>query len=225
MPGSVRVGGSWKTVPAISTRVSGSWKTVTNGWVRVAGAWKQFFTSSQPALVHLQTVTLSSPTNAVEFTNLVSQYASTYQHLQLRYVTRQNEAGNGRNESGGLRFNGVTSNSYSWHTIVADEGSGVRNFGAANNSYMLVWVVSPNGLNSAYGVGVIDILDPFETSKNKTIRVTDAATNTSNNYGRYVGVTSGAFYSTNQVSSIRFFLGVNNFAPGSRFSLFGVKAQ
>jgi hypothetical protein len=45
MPGSVRVGGAWKSVASASVRVGGAWKAVSAGWVRVAGAWKQWFSS------------------------------------------------------------------------------------------------------------------------------------------------------------------------------------
>lgn len=42
MPGSVKVGGAWKSVAEASVRVDGSWKSVSSGWTRVGGAWKQW---------------------------------------------------------------------------------------------------------------------------------------------------------------------------------------
>jgi hypothetical protein len=71
-------------------------------------------------------------------------------------------------------------------------------------------------------VGVIDILDAFETTKNKTIR----------SFGGQVGsganlilLHSGFWNNTAAISSIT--LGVNGapqFATGCRFSLYGIKA-
>ena len=71
---------------------------------------------------------------------------------------------------------------------------------------------------SAFGGGVVDILDPYSTTKNKTIRGLGglAATN--------IALRSGSWASTDSVTSITClpFSG-GNWVAGSRFSLYGIK--
>lgn len=47
MPASVRVGGAWKSVSAVSTRVGGAWKNVGAGYTRIAGVWKQWLSGDK----------------------------------------------------------------------------------------------------------------------------------------------------------------------------------
>jgi hypothetical protein len=71
---------------------------------------------------------------------------------------------------------------------------------------------------NAFGACVIDILDPFETTKNKTIRgLTGANT--------VVSLSSTFWNFTTAVSSIELSaFSATNFLVGSRFSLYGIKA-
>lgn len=43
MPGSIKVGGSWKTTNKLAVKVSGTWRTATVSYIKVAGTWKQWF--------------------------------------------------------------------------------------------------------------------------------------------------------------------------------------
>lgn len=45
MPGSVKVGGAWKTVSAASVKVGGAWKTVSAAYTKVGGTWKQWYSA------------------------------------------------------------------------------------------------------------------------------------------------------------------------------------
>lgn len=45
MSGSVKVGGAWKSVSAVSTKVGGSWKTVSAAYTKIGGTWKQWYTA------------------------------------------------------------------------------------------------------------------------------------------------------------------------------------
>jgi len=45
MPGSVKVGNSWKTTSGLSVKVAGTWHTATSAYVKVGGTWKQWFAS------------------------------------------------------------------------------------------------------------------------------------------------------------------------------------
>jgi hypothetical protein len=82
-----------------------------------------------------------------------------------------------------------------------------------------------NGASAnVFGVGVIDILDAFNTSKYKTVRFLDGY---DNNGSGLVALRSGLWQSTNAITDITF--GPENFGGTtykqySTFALFGVKA-
>lgn len=40
---STRVGGVWKTVPALSVRIGGSWKPITAGYKKISSTWTRIF--------------------------------------------------------------------------------------------------------------------------------------------------------------------------------------
>jgi hypothetical protein len=173
----------------------------------------------------LETTVLGGTASSVTFSNLNSNYGSTYQHLQIRFVfrptatdtslmARMNGDGNGGN------YNGV------WF-----EGSGT---GAGQSSRTdtnsLIFFYPQDFSNSASGafyVGILDILDPFETTKNTTIRcfLGSSATNPK------VGLATGAWFNTAALTSFGLSVGTGNPAPwqgsnfntNSRFSLYGIK--
>jgi hypothetical protein len=74
---------------------------------------------------------------------------------------------------------------------------------------------------SAFGAIVTDIFDPFETSKNKTVKAFAGM----NAAWSSIELRSGAWLSTTAVSSIvlKPLVG-SNLVTGSRFSLYGIKA-
>ena len=45
MPGSSRVGGTWRTITGLSVKVGGTWRTATSGFIKVGGTWRQWFAS------------------------------------------------------------------------------------------------------------------------------------------------------------------------------------
>jgi hypothetical protein len=169
----------------------------------------------------LETQVLGSSQASVTFSSL-STYASTYQHLQLRYLIR-NDNGNPYSETF-LRFNSDSGANYARHGLIGN-GSSVASNGVADDISMLLLVGSAGNTatSNSFGAGVADILDPFETTKNKTVR---------NLAGRLVGggedrvaLSSGLWRNTSAVSSITLdqVFG-SNFMTGSRFSLYGIKA-
>ncbi len=167
----------------------------------------------------LETQLITSTTASLTFSSL-SSYASTYQHLQIRYSGRTDRSGIGTTADLRMRFNGDTGSNYNAH-VLGGNGSVVESsyYSSSTIDYIGIWWIegSTSPANS-YGAGVIDILDAFETTKNKTIR------NIAGNSGR-VAMTSGAWTNTQAISSI--YLAPNtsgSFVSGSRFSLYGLKA-
>jgi hypothetical protein len=79
----------------------------------------------------LESTVLTGSQNAIEFTNLATKYAATYQHFQLR-VTARSTSGNSQ-INGLLRLNGDSGNNYSYHFLFAD-GSAVYSAGSDSQS-------------------------------------------------------------------------------------------
>jgi hypothetical protein len=168
---------------------------------------------------HLETVRLSSSAASVTFSNL-EQY-SDYQHLQVRYTSRVSETIGGAGTFY-VNLNSDTGANYARHQL--------RGNGSSVSSSSLTSTASPDvgfttGAESAaniFGVGSIDILDPFETTKTTTIR---SLTGLSSNYNT-VCLGSVVWLNTAALTSLQFeTYGAHNFVGGSRFSLYGIKAR
>jgi hypothetical protein len=163
----------------------------------------------------LETQTLTGSASSVTFSSL-STYASTYQHLQIRFTARSG-SGAGATLSSGLRFNSdTTSGNYRWHSLRGN-GSNVASFDSSTSDRAAAGLVAGStAASNVFGANVIDILDPFETTKNKTIRAIGGQGE--------VYLYSGAWFSTTAVSSISIFdIYGSSFQQYSRFSLYGIK--
>jgi hypothetical protein len=153
---------------------------------------------------------------SVTFSGL-SAYSSTYRHLQIRAVARG--AGSGASDYIGIRLNGDTGANYSWHQIFGN-GSAVGSGAATSVTRGLVSEIAGSSQTAnSFGVGVIDLLDVYSTTKNKTMR------GLSGNPTTALNLWSSAWYNTAAVSSITLleYDGAGNFAQFSRFSLYGIK--
>jgi hypothetical protein len=163
----------------------------------------------------IQSHVLGSSTSSVNFASL-NTYASIYKHLQLRMVAR------GTNGAAGIvlkmRFNGDTGTNYTEHGLQGD-GSSVTSFGGANTDYLLATAMTAAGAtaNSFSGI-IIDILDSYSTTKNKTMRSLSGSTG----FNRII-LSSGVYRNTDSMTSIDLFAAGNDIAAGSRFSLYGIR--
>jgi hypothetical protein len=150
--------------------------------------------------------------NAITFN--VSGLGSTYKHLQLRATARSDS---GTFPHAFIRFNSDTGSNYSRHYLFGD-GSSVTSGGSSSqtSAYAVEVVGSASGAN-IYSSSVVDILDPFSASKNKTVRSLAGWP------GAGIFLYSGAWYNTAAVTSITFTLNTGNFTTSSRFSLYGIR--
>jgi hypothetical protein len=167
----------------------------------------------------LETQVLGSSTSSVTFSSL-SSYASTYQHLQIRYTARSSNSGTA-NDGLWLRFNSDSGSNYAWHRLEGNGSTVVS--GAGTSQTWILMGITPRSGNTAniFTAGVCDILDPFETTKNKTIRSLHGVTGTGNP-GVFLG--SGMRMNTEAVSSLTLLPDAGqNFVSASRFSLYGIK--
>jgi hypothetical protein len=172
------------------------------------------------AFVLLESTVLGSAQASVEFTNLTTKYAATYQHLQIRAVIRGTRADVA--DQLGIQMNADGGANYSWHYMESRAGSGTvaSDAGASQSNIFAGWMPANTATANAFGSFVTDILDPFETTKNKTIRHMIAADTFSG-----IALHSGARYNTASLTSISYFSRLGgNFAANTRFSLYGIKA-
>ena len=120
-----------------------------------------------------------------------------------------------------MRMNGATSY---WNHFLIGTGSTVVSEGFSANGIRAMNSLSVTA--NQFTVAVMDILDPFSTAKNKTVRTLQGNTGTFN----AIGLQSGSWASTTAVDSISFATGNTSYgdggslAVGSRFSLYGWKA-
>jgi hypothetical protein len=161
----------------------------------------------------LETQVLGSTTASVTFSSL-STYATTYQHLQLRIVGKTDRAAT--NDNVLMRFNGDSGSNYSFHHLRGSSSS-VTSGSNINETKIVARALGGNTGN--FGAVMIDILDAFETTKNKSTR----------HFGGYstdiVELGSGSWRNTAALTSILLDQDVgSNFLTGSRFSLYGWKA-
>lgn len=165
----------------------------------------------------LETQVLASSAASVTFSSL-STYAADYQHLQIRAVIGATAA----NARLWMRLNGTTSG-YAWH-MLRGNGSSVSSEGPT--SQPAIRLINNIGTTSnAYGAAIIDLLDAFDTAKNKTVRSLGGGATGANE----INLNSGSSFSTSALDSVTFGLGETtisqqNLATGSRFSLYGIKA-
>jgi hypothetical protein len=220
MSGLIKVGGTWKAVDSISAKVDGAWKTVTNGYTKIGGVWNEFYAPVAGGSYDLlATEILTGSQASVEFTGL-SSYASTYQHLQIRATLRSNYAAT--NDYVKAWFNGVkTSNNYRSH-FLRGNGSNVASgaFGETDRIGFQDGVASNNSTANVFSPMVIDILDPFETTKNTTIRALFG------NNSQSISFSSGAYFSTSAITSFEIapWFG-SGWVQYSRFSLYGLRSS
>jgi hypothetical protein len=174
----------------------------------------------------LATEILTGSQASVTFSSL-GDYAGTYQHLQIRAVARSDRA-SANQDTLVMDFNGDSSNSYSSHQLTGD-GSAVTSSAQTTRANMyLPAVAAASSATSAFGAMTIDILDPFETSKNTTMRARGSGSfaGSGGGPGTYAVLASGLYFKTDSITSLKLDQLVgSNFVSGSRFSLYGLKAS
>ena len=163
----------------------------------------------------LETEILTGSQASVTFSSLDSTYGADYQHLQIRTVARTDRSSTV--DFAKMTLNGASSN-YSRHYLLGD-GSSVSSGAASGTSFLYgLRASAASDTADVFGVGVIDILDPFETTKNTTTRTFTGASG-------QLWFASGLYYVTDAITTITFTPEIGtNFVTGSRFSLYGLRS-
>jgi hypothetical protein len=166
----------------------------------------------------IATTVLTADTPSVTFD--VSSFAGVYKHLQIVYSVRTSESDT--LSWGKLRFNGATSG-YANHSLNGFGGNTITSTGIDSTDAigMRSAFSAANDVANSFCPGIIDILDPYNTSKNTTIRVFSGNPGSTTR----VNLNSGFWNSTASITSIQLYpFGGQNLVSGSRFSLYGVTA-
>jgi hypothetical protein len=168
----------------------------------------------------LQTEILPSTQAEITFSSL-NNYSSNYQHFQIRMIARSTRSANNSNYY--LRFNGDTGANYATH-YMRGNGSAMESGAIQTSGTQGVYVyqgltAATSGANS-YAASVIDILDPFNTNKNTTVRVLTGFTGAISR----VLLESGLWMSTAPLTSITLdeYYG-QSFAANTHVSLYGLR--
>jgi hypothetical protein len=165
----------------------------------------------------IATVTVGAGgTSSITFSSI----PSTYQHLQIRCLMQETQAGTDWDNFNAV-FNSDTGANYTRHFLEGN-GATATAFGAANRSAAFVGMVSRSGAGaSVFGINIIDILDYANTNKYKTVR---SLAGFDRNGGGSVGLFSSAWLSTSAITSIVLTADSgSNFSQYSSFALYGIK--
>jgi hypothetical protein len=163
----------------------------------------------------IQTVIVSgSSTTSVVFD--VSGLGSTYKHLQLRAVDRQSTAAV-EAPNGYISFNGATANHVS-HLIY---GSGSAVASIFDSGRIAAYGLAASATSGNFTARVIDILDAFSTTKNKTLRMLQGNSEPTN---QRIILESGLWISTSATTSVSMVASSpSTWVAGTRFSIYGIR--
>jgi len=165
----------------------------------------------------IDTRLLESTTASITFDNL-AQYAGVYKHLQIVMTTRMSASANISFMY--IQLNSDTGANYTRHGMWGN-GSTVQNYAIANTSFVAIPDTSAaTSPANSFGAAIVDILDAYSTTKNKTIRTLGGYTGGQNQ----IQLSSGVWRNTAAVSSITITGSGSSAVSGSRFSLYGVTA-
>jgi hypothetical protein len=184
------------------------------GVLSAAGAGLGFESDYELIATEILTTTESS----ITFSNL-GDYSSTYKHLQVRAAVRSDRAGQ-PNSGLFMRLNADTGNNYAVHWLIGN-GSAVSSAASTSRSTTVALPLpAATATADAFGGAVIDILDAYSSTKNKTIRSLGGVASSFNE----LQLASGLWLNTASITSITFVTILSDqFVAGSRFSLYGIK--
>lgn len=152
-----------------------------------------------------------------------SSIPSTYQHLQIRGIIRNANAGAGVN---GIKItvNSDTGANYAYHVLYGNGTSAVASASTSqNNIYANIGLGNGNAAD-LFSPVIIDLLDYQSTTKNKTFRIFGGNDTNTASTSYTIELQSGLWMSTSAVTSIT--LQPNsavNFVNKTTFALYGIK--
>jgi hypothetical protein len=173
-----------------------------------------FFGGSDYELI--ETSILGSSQTSVTFNNL-ENYSSTYKHLQIRGAVRVSAASLERTIV--MRVNSDTGANYASHWLDGNGSSVSSGASTSRNNIILISTPANSATSGSFLGMVVDLLDPYSTTKNKTVRAFGGNTTTPQ-----VRLISNLWMNIASITNIEIGdLGANNLLAGTRLSLYGIK--
>jgi len=153
-----------------------------------------------------------------------SSIPGTYQHLQIRGITRTTtntpEPGN---TFWDVTFNSDTGANYARHRINGN-GSSAGALGESSQNACRIYSVGSRGTeNNRMGACILDIHDYASTSKYKTVRAIGGIDVNAASTNGEISSSSGLWMNTSAVTSITLTIGSGNFASNTQIALYGIK--
>ena len=168
----------------------------------------------------LETEILTGSQASVTFSSLNSTYGADYQHLEIRMTTRSTKDQTNQDTIYAY-LNADTGSNYAWHRLYGD-GSSVTSSSGSSASQARIGFTPANGASSTangFAATILTILDPFNTSKNTTLRsLNGSATN-----DEAILLYSSLWNNTAALTSIEIEPASDSWITGCRFSLYGLK--
>jgi hypothetical protein len=178
----------------------------------ILGIWASGITASKQT--SYESIATYSPSGVTSVT--FSSIPSTYQHLQLRVLSR---TATSASDFVSLRFNGDSGSNYGFHYLNGNGASLVAS--ASTPDTVIAWHTADGGdLANVFGAAVIDVLDYKDTNKNKTTRNLNGY---DFNGSGTIELSSGLWRNTAAITSIDVFTFGPNFATGTSIALYGIK--
>lgn len=166
-----------------------------------------------------ETIVANTTTSAVTLN--VSGLGSTYKHLQIRVVGKllDNIGSTGFT----MRINGDTGANYATHRLLGSGSSASSSSGTSTTSINIGQMPNGNNDTTRWGASIVDILDAFSTTKNKTVRTLNGQLD----YATQVILDSGLWMNTAAITSLVIYPNAPDsglyFRSGTRISIYGSK--
>ena len=149
-----------------------------------------------------------------------SSIPSTYTHLQIRGIVRDNRAVS-TDQDMKMTFNSDTAANYSSHALYGSGASAASSSEVSSNYALIGSSIGDSALASTFGVVVCDILDYTNTNKYKTTR---SLSGFDLNGAGYVYLNSGNWRNTAAITQIDVTpYSATAFKQYSHFALYGIK--
>lgn len=183
------------------------------------GTFSQGAAGGGGAFESIATATGTGSSGTITFSSI----PSTFQHLQIRCISRNSATGTGSGDVL-LRFNSDTGSNYAYHNLRGNGSVASAGGSASQTSIRMDNFSTNNGETSnIITAAIIDILDYASTSKYKTVRAFTGNDNNGNSTA-ILRLNSGLWMSTSAISTITLTLNLaNNFTTQSTFALYGIK--
>ena len=168
----------------------------------------------------IATVTVGSGgSSSVSFTSI----PATYQHLQIRGITRDNRASQGASNLN-LRFNSDTGSNYRSHFLYGNSSVAISADDGVGTEAFIARIGGSTAASNCFGGFVVDVLDYANSNKYKTIRglsgIEDNTTNTAQVY-----FNSSLWMNTGAVTNINLFGVGSTLQEYSSFALYGIRGN